>query len=141
MNHKVKKSVPSSSSSRLKSSETRSKHIITPSAEDQERGSDSANCLERCYEQLRELENTANRLSGKGRRKEATIFFEKAHETRAEIEKILQQTNDKLHVDIENAERSRIATIQRLVDTNFQDPSPEVYEEARAKGLDLNKIR
>lgn len=140
--------IPSSSSSssnvnslnNVNTKINRSKHQTTESAEDLS-GKSNIEILTMYTQRLKELEQSAIKLRTNGNTIEANIFFNKAKQTKYDIEMFLKDTNDKKAILDQQIENDYEIQIQKLIDTNFSNPSARLIEQARIKGLDLNKPR
>jgi hypothetical protein len=107
--------------------------------------------LQKCYEQVYELELAGNKFLLDGKTKTAQKYLEKAKEIRVQIEQLTKEVlnEQKLlksyqHQKSEKDKSSIFGNekvMKTLIDTNFSDPSPEIIMNAQSKGLDLTKNR
>ena len=123
-----------------------------------------SNKLRLCYDRLLQLEKNANEYNESGNKAEAEEFLKKAKVARREIENLLREVNDAKKKQNLPAHKSASPTrttsvsfvasiapvvvdkkreelISKMIETNFNDPTPELIAECKAKGLDLNKKR
>lgn len=130
-----------------------------------------SNKLRLCYDRLLQLEKNANEYNESGNKAEAEEFLRKAKDARKEIENLLREVNNAkktqnllvqkspMPASVGNSparttsvsfvaniapvvvDKKREELISKMIETNFNDPTPELIAECKAKGLDLNKKR